>query len=260
MVRAFLLELYLPAEEELMQSTFIIGEQRSGSNLLRLILNAHSEVFAPHPPHIIERIQPGINNYGDLTDDENFRTLIRHVLLLIEKNPISWDVLLSDQQVFDQCRERTIFEIFRVVMNLSAGQKGDNNWICKSNHNVFWQEEIENTIEDARYIYLYRDPRDVVLSFLKTPVGDKHAYIIAEKWNEIQKKCFELEQKTVGRFLPISYERLITHPEETIMGICSFLGLTFQEKMLSYFDDDDAKKSFSNKPAMGKCEQTYSRQ
>jgi len=32
---------------------FILGTERSGSNLLRLICNAHSRITIPHPPHIL---------------------------------------------------------------------------------------------------------------------------------------------------------------------------------------------------------------
>lgn len=33
---------------------FIIGTERSGTNLLRLILNAHPNIALPHPPHIMK--------------------------------------------------------------------------------------------------------------------------------------------------------------------------------------------------------------
>ena len=32
---------------------FMIGTQRSGSNLLRLMVNQAPDIAAPHPPHIL---------------------------------------------------------------------------------------------------------------------------------------------------------------------------------------------------------------
>ena len=37
---------------------FMIGTQRSGSNLFRLMLNQLPEIAAPHPPHILIRLMP----------------------------------------------------------------------------------------------------------------------------------------------------------------------------------------------------------
>ena len=45
---------------------FMVGEQRSGSNLLRVMLGQADEIAAPHPPHILERMMPLIPHYGDL--------------------------------------------------------------------------------------------------------------------------------------------------------------------------------------------------
>ncbi len=36
-----------------MDPIFMIGIQRSGSNLLRLMLNQLPEIAAPHPPHVL---------------------------------------------------------------------------------------------------------------------------------------------------------------------------------------------------------------
>ena len=49
-----------------MQAIFMVGEQRSGSNLLRVILNESKNIAAPHPPHILQRMMPLVPLYGDL--------------------------------------------------------------------------------------------------------------------------------------------------------------------------------------------------
>lgn len=226
-----------------MQSTFIIGEQRSGSNLLRVILNCHSQIHAPHPPHIIERIEPHINKYGDLTNDDNFHILINHVLFLIEKNPISWEFIPTHKAVFEHCSERSLFEIFKIIMELCARHHGAQQWICKSNHIVKWSSQIEKSIKTPKYIYLYRDPRDVVLSFQKTPVGDKHPYVIAKKWSNIQKECLALSDSYPNRVLHVAYENLIAKPHEVVHAICNHLGISFEERMLNYFDDKEAQST-----------------
>lgn len=53
----------------------MIGTQRSGSNLLRLLLNQYTEIVAPHPPHILQRFYPLLPAYGDLLVAENMAKL-----------------------------------------------------------------------------------------------------------------------------------------------------------------------------------------
>ena len=45
---------------------FIIGTERSGSNLLRLILDAHPGITVPHPPHVMNYFAALEGRYGDL--------------------------------------------------------------------------------------------------------------------------------------------------------------------------------------------------
>ena len=66
----------------------MIGTQRSGSILLRLMLNQLPEVAAPHPPHILQRLMPMVAGYGDLGGDANFERLVDDVCRLVELNPV----------------------------------------------------------------------------------------------------------------------------------------------------------------------------
>ena len=62
---------------------FIAGTERSGSNLLRLILNSHSEIAVPHPPHVVRYFAPLEVAYGDLADDQNFADFVRDITRLV---------------------------------------------------------------------------------------------------------------------------------------------------------------------------------
>ena len=57
---------------------FMIWIQRSGSNLLRLMLNELPEIAAPHPPHILQRMMPLVPRYGDL-DRKSTRLNSSHI-------------------------------------------------------------------------------------------------------------------------------------------------------------------------------------
>ena len=61
---------------------YIIGTERSGSNLLRVILNAHADIDVPHPPHILKYFHALAPGYGDLKGRRARATLVRDVLRL----------------------------------------------------------------------------------------------------------------------------------------------------------------------------------
>ena len=71
---------------------FIIGTERSGSNLLRVILNSHPNIVIPHPPHIMRYFGPLEARYGDLSRHRNLRRLVDDVLRLVKAHihPWSW--------------------------------------------------------------------------------------------------------------------------------------------------------------------------
>ena len=69
----------------------IIGTQRSGSNLLRLMLNQFDEVSAPHPPHVLRTFSPLLVHYGNLGDHNNFSLLATDIANFVNANPVPWN-------------------------------------------------------------------------------------------------------------------------------------------------------------------------
>ena len=228
-----------------MQAIFMVGEQRSGSNLLRLILNESANIAAPHPPHVLQRMMPLLPIYGNLNNGKAFNKLVDDVCTLVELNPVPWDkVTLDRKDVTNRCKEKSLVAVFAAVMDIYAEAHNANAWVCKSMQNVRWADEINLYFENPKYIYLYRDPRDVVLSFKKAVIGEKHPYFIAQQWVELQELCIE-QMNWHGKNLifPVSYENLVANPEETVKQLCQFLEIKFTNKMLDFHKSKDAKQS-----------------
>jgi hypothetical protein len=220
-----------------MKSVFMIGEQRSGSNLLRLMLEQHPRITAPHPPHILQRMMPLLHAYGDLSRDSVFMQLTEDVCELIRRNPVPWDAVeLSEEKISRACRERSLVALYGAVMDAYAEAEGADYWVCKSMQNVRWLDDLERYFDEPLYIYLYRDPRDVCLSFTKAVVGEKHPYFIAKKWCELQRLCLDAKEK-VGpeRFFCLSYESLVTHSNEELHRLMAFMGLDYRETQQDFY-------------------------
>lgn len=228
-----------------MQAIFMVGEQRSGSNLLRLILNESSSIAAPHPPHILQRFMPLLPLYGNLNKQKAFNKLIDDVCRLVELNPVPWDkVQLDRKEILNRCKEKSLIAVYGAIMDLYAEAHNASAWMCKSMQNIQWAEDINRYFDKPKYIYLYRDPRDVTLSFTKAVIGEKHPYFIAEQWNKLQKLCIsQLIEQGKDTVFPISYENLLEDPESVVKELCQFLEIKFSNKMLDFHTSKEAERS-----------------
>jgi len=226
---------------------FMIGIQRSGSNLLRLMLNELPEIAAPHPPHILQRMMPLVPHYGDLDRKKAFSLLVDDVCRLVESNPVPWEgVVLDRENVAARCRKRNLVAVFGAVYDVMAEARGAKTWCCKSLANTYYLPEIEDYFTDAKYIYLYRDGRDVAVSFSKAVVGEKHFYPIAKEWNEAQQLALNFRKKVPAkRFFNLSYEDLTTETEKTLRALCGFLGAGYKPSMLEFYKSGEAKRAAS---------------
>lgn len=223
----------------------MIGTQRSGSNLLRVMLDGIPEIVAPHPPHILQRFLPLLPKYGDLANKANFCKLAEDVCELVAVNPVPWEgISIRADEILAVCKQQTLYELFRVIYESAARQTGASFWLCKSMKNMLYADGIESTGIRPYYIYLYRDGRDVALSFKKAIVGEKHIYALAQNWKKDQEAALRLKEKTAAdRFFLLNYETLIARPEETMRQLCNFLHVSYSNKMMEYYKSRESENT-----------------
>jgi serine/threonine protein kinase/serine/threonine protein phosphatase PrpC/uncharacterized membrane protein YfcA len=228
---------------------FMIGSQRSGSNWLRTMLDEREDLASPHPPHIMRDFMPILDKFGDLEDPERLRVLIDHVCTFVERNQVPWLTIHNRKINFNRAdAERFVIEqlsslrkkvdganlpkgmpllcIFDYVYNEFTIANDKRFWMCKSMgmskyHDMLLQYYGEHRL---RYLYLVRDPRDVAMSFMKTPVGDCHYYPIITKWCGLQDAVLPIMETHSNLLLKVHYEELLSDKENTIKKIYDFIG------------------------------------
>ncbi len=225
----------------------MIGTQRSGSNLLRVMLNQLNEVAAPHPPHILQQFFPLLNVYGDLSEKENFYRLTDDVCRLVELNPVKWEgCTLNREELIKSCTDNSLVALFYAIYEKYAHDFNASSWICKSMANVNYLNEIESFGKMPLFIYLYRDGRDVACSFKQAIVGEKHIYHLAQQWKTNQEKCLKLKCRVSNeQFFAIKYEELIQEPEKVLINLCSFLNVKYDNKIIDYHQSNESKNTAS---------------
>jgi len=228
---------------------FMVGSQRSGSNWLRTMLSEREDLAGPHPPHILRDFFPILDKFGDLEDEENLEILVDHVCTFVESNQVQWldkhgrpmkfdrqkilDIAVSTVHILrvvykdkDINQKYYLIAIFDEIMNINAIALDKQTWICKSMGNSKYHDMflLFYGEERLRYIYLVRDPRDVSLSFMKTPVGDCHYYSIIKKWTNLQGHALHVLSVSEDLVHQVRYENLLQSNEETMKGVNDFMG------------------------------------
>ncbi len=229
-----------------MPAIFMIGTQRSGSNMFRLMLNQLGDVAAPHPPHVMERFTPLLPLYGDLNDQANFALLVEDVCRLVELNPVPWEgVDLEDRgEVIARCKENSLVAIYGAVYDIMAEANGAKHWLCKSLANVRFLPELERYFPDAKFLHLYRDGRDVAVSFRKVIVGEKTFYNVAKAWEKDQQLALGLRQRIdESRLFSVSYEQLTDKTEIMLQRLCEFLDVEYTDAMMHFNESAEATRT-----------------
>lgn len=228
---------------------FMVGERRSGTNLLRLMLSQNSQIVAPHMVAMLDKLQPLSDSYGVGTRAATLEQMVDDVRHLIQLVPVAWrGPELSLAAIEPRCKTTSFVSILGAIMELCAEQANVPVWIHKEPKALRWHEQIETELGDVGYIYLYRDPRDVVLSFARIADGDKHTYAIAKHWAELQQLALDaLAILPAHKVHSVRYEDLVTCPEQELSRLCEFIGVTYSESMLQFYERDEAKATATSR-------------
>ena len=221
---------------------FIIGTERSGSNLLRLILDVHPDVVIPHPPHLMKYF--GELDYGNLSELDNLRSLSRDMVKLIETHIFPWEIPLSSETLAKQALEPSHFGLVSTIYECVRSQHGVKRWGCKSTFMIKYITETLSVYPKAQFILLVRDPRDVAVSARKSVFSPCHPYLSATLWNE-QQALGRAAESTLNdtQLYTLRYEDLLVDSEMVLRQVCDFLNLEFTPNLLRFFEQKEAKKS-----------------
>jgi hypothetical protein len=223
---------------------FIVGSPRSGTTLLRRILDAHSQIaILPESPWIVEfyKKRTGLTLEGLVTRDL--------VPKLIE-HPKFRFLDVSDQELehlVEACVS-TGYALFISRFFEHCGRRRGKRLVGDKTPDFVRQIRILHALwPRMKFVHLIRDGRDVCLSVLNWKRKVARLAELFTTWQEdpvsTAALCWERDTvsgRTQGRLLgpelyyEIRYESLVTRPEEEIERLCSFLKLSYEPAMLQF--------------------------
>lgn len=210
----------------------IVGAPRSGTTLLRLMLDAHPALAIP-PETGFLALAPRLTGSGDRLRARFFDAVTQY------GQPSSpWPDFEIPLETFREAlREISPFTAsagFRAFYRLYAARFGKTRVGDKTPLYCLQMDAIRRVLPEARFVHLIRDGRDVALSSRRMwfspgwEIETQAAY-----W----RRCvLGARRAGLGRpdYLEVRYEALILHTRETLARICAFIELPYHADMERY--------------------------
>ncbi|MFG2543593.1 sulfotransferase [Streptomyces sp. NPDC048594] len=227
----------------------MIGTQRSGSNLLRLMLDQAGSLLAPPSAHELRDLLPLLSLYDPLADPGNRRRLAADLTELVRLNALAWPAdHLDADRLLQHVQGDTLADFVIALYDQAASHAGRRGWVSKCLENVHHFETLESTAASPRYLHLVRDPRDVALSFRRAPIGPKDPLVIATMWRNDQRAARRIASLCPGRTRRQHFEGLVLRPAESLRDLSRWLDVPCGDITLDYHTRDDAAAAAALSP------------
>lgn len=211
---------------------FIVGSPRSGTTLLRFMLDAHPELAIPPETGFL---RPAAELDGE---EETMRERFFATVVSFPASAPAWaDFGISAEDFrnrLDALEPFNVADGVRTFYRMYAERFGKPRWGDKTPLHCREMTRLEELLPEARFIHLVRDGRDASLSLRRTwfsPGSDIET--LARYWRD-NVEAARTGGAAVRHFLEVRYEDLVTGPEPSLRRICDFLDLSYGEGMLRY--------------------------
>ena len=217
------------ASGELAPAPFIVGATRSGTTLLRLMLDAHPRMAIPSETHFIP----------DLIKAYRLESTSPERLAEVVTSHRRWgDFHLDPAELLERLRALDPInpgDAIRAFFELYAEKQGKPRWGDKTPGYVREMHRIESVLPEARFVHLIRDGRDVALSVLGMNWGPSTVPEAAFRWKKRILRARE-QAPRIGHYVEVRYEDLVLDTEPTLRRVCDLVELPYDDAMLAYHE------------------------
>lgn len=208
---------------------FIVGLGRSGTTLLRMMLDAHAELAIPPEQGFIPRVS-----------EVDAKKNPRRAFFRVVTGRLAWNDCGIPAEAFEAELEKipafNVSEGIRCFYRLYADRFGKPRYGDKTPPYRSHMRMIERLLPEARFVHLVRDGRDVALS-RRGLWFEKQEDIggLASRWDETVRATRE-QGRSISHYTEVLYENLVGNPEGVLKEICEFVELDYDPGMLRYHE------------------------
>jgi len=197
---------------------FLVGAKRSGTTVLRLMLDHHSQITWPFEFEFVSNLLPDDDHWPELQGVYDYLITNRQFL----QANLTIDETLSVAELVDS---------FLVQKRALASKPFVGATVHRDYHRLL------RVWPNAKFIHLLRDARDVARSSIGIGWAGNH-WSGAHRWIEAEQEWRSLRKNLAAdRWIELKYEDLIVRPVEVLTGVCEFIGVPYEESLFDYTKD-----------------------
>lgn len=215
---------------------FVMGYSRSGTKLVRAILNNHSAIYiGPIESLFLPRFAELFGTNINLNDASTMKKFCD------EFNTTSFQWYWTQKgkrqltpEILQKCRKLDDWqEILHFIYDFYYGPTSPEKviWGDKSSH-MDHIPLLKRICPDARILYVMRDPRDVVASARRA--WGRNVERDAARWARSVGRARIDAEKIGSSYAELKYEDLLTRPKQTLETALRNIDLQFEDKILQF--------------------------
>lgn len=205
---------------------FIVGSPRSGTTLLAMMLDSHSELAMPPETHFLPKLGSLVAS-AENPKESFFEAITHHA----RWPDFQLDVSEFRRKLAALSSPFQLNDALRQFYGLYSESLGKPRWGEHTHFYGNYQKLITKLFPEAHFIHVIRDGRDVALSLQKCWWTSNDLKEQAVSWSE---RVTTIRQARSAHYMEIRYEELVQSPEATLQRVCEYLDLPFQMEMLLY--------------------------
>ncbi len=206
---------------------FIVGRGRSGTWLMRTILNAHSHISVAPESLFLLNLFPKYKNVKNW-DKKRINQFVGD-LFLDEKIGLWWNIdrdetlkILLDYRHHLHAYSDVAHKIYQIYADAS-GKKGGILVADKNPEYTRFISVLLQIFPSAKFLALVRDPRSNIASFRNVKFDLKHSVSLSIRWNQYNNDLLRFQRRFSDKILCVKYEDLIAAPTQALQRIENFL-------------------------------------
>ena len=208
---------------------FVCGVTRSGTTLLRLMLDSHPDLAIPGETHWVARF---------IRNMERTRMDARQAADFIVESKRWQEFHLDAQELrarIAKLEPLNAADVVRTFYAMYSEREGKTRYGDKTPGYVQEMIRIQRVLPEARFIHTIRDGRDVAVSHMRMNWGPATPAESAELWVARISRARRLAPR-IDHYSEIRFEDLVTDSEGTLRKVCAFIDLDFDPAMLDYHE------------------------
>lgn len=209
---------------------FVVGVGRSGTTLLRFMLDSHPDMA----------VLPELNWLEVVIDDldapsPDIETIKRKILKTQSWPDLDMDADALDKILLSPSRPlggHLLRELHGGYMQRFEKTRSGS----KTPKDVLRMPWLQRQLPEARFVHLIRDGRDVVLSRMSVWMSERSNIRKMTQYWKTHLEQGRKDAKELNHYMEIRYEDLVSDPESVLAQVCDFCELSLHPDQLKFYE------------------------